>query len=215
MTTKETRGSPLTRDDYQGSKVWSALADWTIMSYIKREGKEIVPLEGHVRFGKVGMLSTWENFDYKINNKKWQDDNIEHHTVSIDWKLPEKEVNYDKAMTELHKNKILRTIADSTSILSGDLRIKLGVGRSSEITPSMFRRRIDSMRDDGVINSFRNTSKTYYSLTERGFSILGHGCTYTTSDSTNVSNTIPTDDAFLKDTMLKQINILLCLAEEI
>jgi DNA-binding HxlR family transcriptional regulator len=172
LTTKETRGKPVTKDDYQGSKIWSALSDWTIAIY----GKQDLPFEGCVRFRKVGVLSTYEDFDYKIINNKFKDaDGTEQHTVDLEFLLPEDDIVLESSKnlaSEEDKIKMLKTL-ETNPLMAADYRTKLGIGKSSDITPSMYKRRLQMLKEHGyIISNGGKSQQTIYTITPKGIDFL-------------------------------------------
>lgn len=167
MNSKETRGQLLGLDDYQGSKILSALSDFTIS--ITRDAKE--QTRGYVRIGKSGSLPSFEPFNYKIINKQWRDEEGKHHTVDIEITDSDTEAAFFGSKVELYKQRILLAINDHPNIIGTKLRELLDVGMD-DLTPSKYKLYTFELRKAGYITTDGNTKNAQYIITDTGKEFL-------------------------------------------
>jgi predicted transcriptional regulator len=167
---KETRGKSLFRDDFQGSVQWSGQSDTSFFCYPKQEKDKIIKNEGNFKFGKGGVLADYENFDYKIINEYPEVDGKRKHTVRIEFFVPTDDIDDEKLKISSQLLEILKLIV--TPIKSTDLRSKLDIGNSSDISPRQYKRRIEDLKESGYIISKGKTSSIEYTITQKGQEFL-------------------------------------------
>jgi len=166
MNAVELRGKMIGRDDYQGSKMFSSLSDFTIT--VTPSDKALC---GHVRIGKHGTISEFEDFDYRIVNTPLTTplaDGTEK-IVSLELSEPVGIVFGSKSSTNIDKLSILRKLPSDTGkwILGGNLREALKVGTGG-ITPYRYKCYIKELRQDKILESDGETRNCKYFLTATG-----------------------------------------------
>jgi hypothetical protein len=161
MNAIELRGKILSKDDYQGSKMFSGLSDFTIV--VSSSDK---PLCGHVRIGKHGTISEFEDFDYKIINTPTPDGTDK--TVRLELSESAGVVFGSKSTVNTDKLRMLKSIPADGWILGENLRGILHIGMTGSISPYHYKQFLADLRVENLINIEGATRNCKYFLTSAG-----------------------------------------------